>query len=419
MGAEKTMKENLYWLWLSMVFGDSTHKVWELMGLYESAEEACAEIISGSNRIRLSEREKNNVKAYSFGDAEKHFENCASRGIGIAAYSDIDYPNQLRFIADPPTVLYYKGNIGCVSGSRTVVSVGTRKASEKSIETCRKICTSLADNGYIIVSGFAAGIDIASHVAAAESGMPTACVLGCGVNYNYPKENFKYRDMILSSGGVFISEYPPETSPFKGNFPKRNRIMTGIGRAVMVFEAPESSGSMITARLSAEHGRELFVLPPADIFSGSFGGNIKLLRDGAIPLMNVSDIYEYFRTGSEIDTAVKTDAFEYVNMVRNRVTSVSPLPKRTVPPKISTKSEKTKKPVHNVTKEKIKGPNELLPVNDVQKKALELLKAHGKMHADAIGEKLGADPFEIVSELTELELMGFIKSHIGGVYEYI
>lgn len=399
-----------------MVFRDSARKLWELMGLYESAEEACSEIISGSHRIKLSEKEKNNVKAYSFGAAEKHFEDCTSKGVGIAAYSDIDYPNQLRFIADPPAVLYYKGNIGCVSGSRTVVSVGTRTASEHSIETCRRVCTSLADSGYVIVSGFALGIDIASHRAAAECGMPTACVLGCGVDINYPKENFKYRDMILSSGGVFISEYPPGTSAFKGNFPKRNRIMTGIGRAVMVFEAPESSGSMITARLAAEHGRELFVLPPADIFSGSFGGNIKLLREGAIPLMSVSDIYEYFKAGGEIDNAVMSDAFDYVKLAKTGAASVSPLPKR---PAVRKNSKNTEIFAPVVTEEKHERPNEDLILNEIQKQALELLKKHGKMHADAIGAKLKADPVSIVSELTELEIMGFIKSHIGGIYEFV
>lgn len=399
-----------------MIFGDSSRKLRELMGLFESAEEACSEIISGSSRVRLSEREQSNVKAYSFGDAERHFEDCASKGIGIAAYSDIDYPNQLRFIADPPSVLYYKGNIGCISGSRTVVSVGTRKASEHSIETCRRICTSLADNGYVIVSGFAVGIDIASHRAAAECGMPTACVLGCGVDTNYPKENFKYRDMILSAGGVFISEYPPGTSAFKGNFPKRNRIMTGIGRAVMVFEAPEGSGSMITARLAAEQGREIFVLPPADIFSGAFGGNIRLLRDGAIPLMNVSDIYEYFKAGGEIDNAVKADAFDYVKLAKTGAASVSQLPKRSAVQKIFKHYEK---PESTAAAEQKNGPNENSIQNEIQKKALELLKENGKMHADAIAAKIGTDPIEIVSELTELELTGFIRSHIGGIYEYV
>lgn len=399
-----------------MVFGDSVRRLWELMGLYESAEEACAEIISGNNRIKLSDKEKNNAQAYSFGDAEKHFEDCASKNIGIVAYSDIDYPNQLRYIADPPPVLYYKGNIGCISGSRTIVSVGTRKASQHSIETCRKICMSLADKGYVIVSGFAVGIDIASHMAAADCGMPTACVLGCGVDVNYPKDNFKYRDKILSAGGVFISEYPPGTTAFKGNFPKRNRIMTGIGRAAMVFEATEASGSLITARLAAEQGRELFVIPPADIFSGAFGGNIKLLREGAIPLMSVSDILEYFKTGGEIDNAVKADAFGYLNNAKNRASSVSLLSKRNVVqnnPKQSEISEPTE------TEEKIDRPDEALIQNDIQRQALELLKKYGKMHADAIGAKLGTDPVEIVSELTELEIMGFIKSHIGGIYEYI
>lgn len=420
------MNDKKYWVWLSMIFGGGCHRLWQIMNICETAEEACCEMLSDSRILDLTDRERKNINSYSLNDAVKLIEECVRMGIGIAAYSEKEYPNQLRYISDPPPILFYKGDIGCVSGTKTITSVGTRHAGDYSISVCRKVCSELARKGFIIVSGFAVGIDITSHMAAAELGCPTACVLGCGVDVDYPKENFQFRDTILAAGGVFISEYPPGTRPYRGSFPKRNRILSAIGRAAMVFEAAEKSGSIITAKLAAEQGRELFVLPPADIFSSSFGGNIRLLRDGAFPIMSVEDIIDFFKPGSPVDAYIKADAFACIIDKKS-------IQKKTAP-KVSCVQELIRQ--SNVILTENKDAHEPPKKLSAKKKADDkisfdsipeglardisiLLRNEGRLHADVICNKLGIDAARLMIELTELEMIGAVRACPGRLYEFV
>lgn len=415
------MKDMKYWLWLSMVFGGGTHRLWQLMNIFETAEEVCCELLSENNFLNLTEKELTNIKAYTLKNAEELIAECLKKGIGIIGYSDKEYPNQLRYIADPPPVLFYKGNIGCLTGTKTITAVGTRKAGSYSISACSRICSELAEKGFVIVSGFAVGIDITSHLAAADINMPTACVLGCGVDVDYPKENFRFRDKIIAAGGVFISEFPPGTRPHPGNFPRRNRILSALGRAAVVFEAAEKSGSLITANLAAEQGRELFVLPPADIFSGAFSGNIKLLREGAVPIMSVDDIADFFKPGSSADAVIKSDAFAYVidpklTVSRNvpKISGISELIEQG-----KTFDTEKKKPAQ----EKNSEPPAERSFDDIpeglQRDIAVLLHKNGRLHADVICTTLGIDSAELMIELTELEIIGAVKSCPGRIYELI
>lgn len=431
------MNDKKYWVWLNMVFTNRIHRLWQLFNIFETAEELCYELMSKATNLSLTEIDMKNIRAYSLKNAESLISECAKKGIGITAYSEPEYPNQLRFISDPPPVLFYKGNIGCLSGTKTITSVGKRSASEYSIFACKRICSGLAREGFVIVSGFAVGIDITSHMAAASQGYPTACILGCGIDIDYPKENFKYRDPIIDSGGVFISEYPPGTRANRGSFPRRNRILSALGRAVIVFEGAADSGSLITANLAAEQGRDVFVLPPADIFSSNFSGNIRLLREGAIPLMSVEDITDFFKPGSNADNYIKSDAFAYIINNSSQLQRESAKPSHIIElierkdiTNISSLDDEEDEIIaaadSGITAdapEAAKKSQTTFDLSEVteglQRDIMALLLEEGKLHADVISTKLEADQTDILNELTELEMLGYVKQFPGRSFEII
>lgn len=404
------MNDTKYWVWLSMVFGNEVKRLWNLMSYYENAGEAYHEFSSGYGSSRLTKKEKERARAYSLNGAEQIVDICRKKGIGIVRYDSEDYPEQLKYISDPPLILYYKGDIRCLAGARTVTSVGTRRAGDYSIYAARRICSELAMDGIVIVSGFAVGIDIASHLAAADAGRPTACVLGCGIDVDYPRDNIGFRDKILAAGGVFLSEYPPGTSPARGNFPRRNRILSALSSATMVFEASARSGSLITVRFALEQGKEVFVLPPANIFSSAYSGNADLLRDGAVPLLSSEDVMDFFRMESS-SAGLWLDAFDAAENDRDFRRGSAVLydmydeydhdePEEAEEPEPDNEPE--------------------LSLSDIpeglQRDIIKLLADEGTLHADAIAAKLGIDSAELMTELTELEIMGAAESLPGRMY---
>ncbi len=420
------MNQAKYWVWLSMIFGAGNRRIWEAMMPFTRPESAYEELCSGSLDDRLSERELQNISATGIGTAENFITFCADKGIKVVTYSDDEYPPQLRNILNPPAVLYYKGNISCLAGARAVTSVGTRRASRYSIEAAQKICGKLASDGIVIASGFAIGIDIASHLAAADTGRPTAVVLGCGVDVDYPRDNIVYREKILGSGGVFISEYPPGTPPHSQNFPKRNRVLAALGRAAIVFEASSKSGSLITATLAADEGREVFCLPPADIFDSRFSGNISLLRDGARMLLSADDVMECFRLTSADEWDLYTDMPQTVShfgvsgltAVRKRKNEGKDGalrdPKQRKRGDLSPVADKIDRKKENTEDKKSKEIN-LEDFNEIQRKILEII-GDGETHADIIMQKAGIDSTELLLEMTELEISGAVVSLPGKMY---
>lgn len=435
------MEDTVYWVWLNMIFGVGSRRIWQLMNLYESAHEAYNGLITDELGLNLSDKESRNIRSVSLSEAEEHITGCAEKGISIAGYSDSDYPARLRHIKNPPAVLYYKGNIGCLNGTRTVTAVGTRNASEYGIAAAHRICRELAVNNVVIVSGFALGTDITAHMAAADEGRPTACVLGCGVDVDYPKGNLGYRERILSSGGVFISEFPPGTRAFAPNFPKRNRILAALGYVTVVFEASMKSGSLITAGLAAEHGRDVFVLPPADIFSSSFSGNSQLLREGAGLLLDYRCVMDCFRIGGVLDSEIRSEETPRLSTFGEKPIKTVTLPpaekalKDAENPKISRVSRVSRTDAgttdNNYEKKRAAAENERAShedtaaaqaeteeLTDIEKLICGLL-AEGSMHADTIAQKLDIDASELMVELTELELFGVIRSLPGKLFELV
>lgn len=207
----------------------------------------------------------------------------------ISVY-DEDYPESLKYIKDPPKVLYIKGRPLDLSGPKIAI-VGARKSTAYGQWAAEKFAKELARSGATIISGMAQGIDGRSHKAALSESAYTIGVLGCGVDIKFPKNHSRLFDQMYEQGTI-ISEYLPGIAPKPYFFPARNRIISGLSDAVVVIEAKDRSGSLITARLGAEQGKDVYALP-GNIDSLYSVGTNKLIRDGAIPLIEVEDIIDF------------------------------------------------------------------------------------------------------------------------------
>lgn len=218
---------------------------------------------------------------------------CVDLGIHICTFNDGAYPARLKNIADPPMVLYYVGHLPDLDGTPVIAAVGTRDATPYGLNVARRIGGQLARCGAIVVSGMAAGIDGAAASGALSAGGTVVGVLGCGVDIVYPACN---RGLFadVERHGCLMSEFPPGTEPFKWNFPRRNRILSGLSNGVLVVEAPQKSGALITARQAADQGRDVFVVP-GNVDVPTCAGSNALMREGAIPVRNGWDVVSEYR----------------------------------------------------------------------------------------------------------------------------
>jgi DNA processing protein len=212
-----------------------------------------------------------------------------TRGIDVVAWSDAAYPIALSTIADAPAVLWTRGRLASLNG-HAVAIVGSRAASEYALMVAEQLAHDLAARGLTIVSGLARGVDSAAHRGALAAGGVTIGVLGCGVDVIYPREHSSLAAQIGASGAV-ISELVPGTPPAPFFFPLRNRIISGLSRAVVVVEANEKSGSLITARCALEQGRDVLAVP-GNVLTGRNRGAHALLRDGARIVESADDVLE-------------------------------------------------------------------------------------------------------------------------------
>lgn len=218
--------------------------------------------------------------------AQRELETLARRGIALVVPDDPAYPPLLREIADPPAALFVQGSLA--PPGPMVALVGTRGATAYGLRTARRLGSELAERGVSVVSGLAIGIDAAAHAGALQTGH-TAAVLGAGLDHVGPATNRRLADQIVAAGGALISEYRPATPPAAGQFPARNRIVSGMCHATVVIEAPLRSGALITADLALEQGRDVMAVPGA-IDQVQSAGTLALLSQGAKLVASVSDI---------------------------------------------------------------------------------------------------------------------------------
>lgn len=225
----------------------------------------------------------------SWGWVDKELRLIGDKGAEVITFCDPRYPPLLKRIYDPPCLLYVKGRP--YDGSLPAVAiVGTRRPSHYGLKMAETIGRDLASCGVTVVSGMARGCDAAAHRGALSAGGFTVAVLGTGIDLAYPKENAGLYDRIAAEG-LLISEYPISTPPVPRNFPRRNRIISGLSHGVLVVEAPLRSGSLMTARLALDYNREVFAVPGQAMSPKSAGGN-SLIKDGAALIENAADVME-------------------------------------------------------------------------------------------------------------------------------
>jgi len=230
--------------------------------------------------------------------AERDAHTANLRGINWVSWLSPEYPPLLREIYDPPSVLFFRGRLP--DSERPLVAiVGTRKPSPMATAQAFDISRSLGRGGVSAVSGLALGIDAMAHRGNVEGGVPTFAVLGSGVDEVYPASNRALARRVLETGGALISEYPPGTGPRRWNFPARNRIISGLCRGVLIVEAPEKSGALITARFALDQNRELWVASTGAKDDATFDrkGTQRLAEEGAEIVYSATDILEMWNMG--------------------------------------------------------------------------------------------------------------------------
>jgi DNA processing protein len=288
-------------------------------------------------------------------------------GVEIVEFTAPEYPARLRLIADPPPLLYVKGALR-PEDERAVAIVGSRSASDYGRRVARDLARGLAALGFTVVSGMARGIDGAAHERALQAGGRTIAVLGSGAERPYPAEHEGLYRRISENGAV-VSELPVGTKPMAFNFPARNRLISGLSLGVVVVEATEKSGSLITAALALEQGREVFAVPGEAGASRSRGAH-RLIREGAKLVETVDDIIE-----------------EIAPQLARRVDASTAVTERVLPPNAGEHARK-----------------------------IFVLLQDNPLHVDQVIERSGLPAAQVLEVLLDLELQGFVRQSPGKLY---
>jgi DNA processing protein len=228
------------------------------------------------------------------------------QGQHLLMWDQPDYPALLAQISDAPPLLFVAGDPQILEKPQLAM-VGSRRASRPGMDTATAFSRNLAGAGFVITSGLALGIDAAAHQAALDVGGRTVGVLGTGLENFYPQRNRRLADAMIASGSAVLSEFPLDTAPSAGNFPRRNRIISGLSLGVLVVEASVASGSLITARLAAEQGREVYAIPGSIHHPGARGCH-QLIRDGAVLVETIEHILEGLRGWQQLPFSTQTPA---------------------------------------------------------------------------------------------------------------
>lgn len=401
------MEEVVYWLWLSRLFSygsDKPHALLKLFGSPEQVFHADGQALFETGF--LSRDEVAAVKTTSLDRASLILEDCTKENIQIVPFNHPDYPERLKNIYGAPVVLYVKGDISGIDDQVAVTVVGTRNASDYGRMVTGNLSYQLARAGAVIISGCAVGIDAYAHMGALKAGGRTIAVLGCGLDVNYPAQNAVLKQNILKKGAL-ISELPPKTQPTPKIFPVRNRLMAALGLGVLVTEAPVKSGSLITADFAMEQGKDLFCVPPHNIFDEKYSGVAKYIRDGAISVFSAQDIlFEYFN-----DYAHKLDADKVLGGFLHSKD------KKLVPKKASAKELPVTKvsPAMQEVEEIKTRPAWDESLSSYDKRVYDLMSTVPK-GVDAISVEAELPIPQVLAILTQLELLGYIASFSGRRY---
>ena len=410
----------VHWIWLSTRRGISDRVKVALVRRFEDPEAIFfADTAAFSHVEGLTDEGKAALADKDLKTAEKILRDCQRENLSILTYQDAAYPARLKNISDPPLVFYYKGRLPDFDGSPLIGVVGTRRASAYGMNAAKKLGYQIARCGGIVVSGMACGIDGMATRGALTAGTPAVGILGCGADIVYPPSNRGlFADM--EQHGCLLSEFAPGTPPMAQNFPKRNRIISGLSCGVLVVEAPEKSGALITAQLALDQGRDVFVVP-GNIDVETFVGSNRLLRDGALAISSGWDILSEYQEQFP-DQVRKFDA-PLRQRAEGEETEIPRMPEKTEP-KVAQKPRDFGK--NKVSKQKSNkkvidngGPS---PYSDVEDKLPPLLPDEQKIVScltkeprpvDDVIAETGLPTARMLATLTLLQVKGVVKQYPG------
>jgi DNA processing protein len=356
-----------------------------------------------------------------FAPLEKELCELPRLGARLVRWTDADYPPNLRQIADPPPFLIARGLLEPVD-TACVAVVGARAASEAGLRMAERLGFELAAHGFVVVSGLARGIDGAAHRGALEAGGRTVAVLGCGIDVTYPPEHRGLADTIIERRGAVLSELPLGTAPLPENFPSRNRILSGLSLGVVVVEAAEKSGSLITARMALEQNRQVFAVPGSPL-SGKTRGSNRLLREGAVLVDCVEDVIEDLapqmagkdRTAADL-AALPISRTDIVAAQVATTTAEAKVLATTEhsPPRASGGLYRDSR--SHVIKLKNSSVHIVEEVTKQAEAILHCLNDAQRLHVDAVIETCQLPPQTVLNLLLELELRGLVVQHPGKLF---
>lgn len=372
----------IYWIWLATRQGMTAWEKQVVLAYFGNPEDCYfAKEAAYKNIEDLSKTAVEALCDKDIHEAETILADCAKKKIHILTWQDTRYPVALKNISDPPMILYYKGALPDFNDQPFIGVVGTRKASAYGLKLAETVAKQITQCGGIVVSGMAEGIDAMATRGALSQGKPVVGVLGCGVDVVYPRCN---RELFgkMERSGCLISEYPPETKPNKWNFPRRNRIISGLSCGVLVVEAPKKSGALITARQALDQGRDVFVTP-GNVGIASCEGSNSLLRDGATMVTSGWDILS-----------------EYVHRYPDKIRE--------------TANTNDKKSIDKAASQPYIDQDNNAAVENSPEEAILACLDGGEQIIDAIIEKTGLTSGAVLAALTLLEVTGEIVTRPGG-----
>lgn len=362
-----------YWLALSLVKGLGYRHLLRLVEAFGSPKAAWEAPPSLLDEIEASATLKDGLlSARRKLDLDQEMARVQAAQAYLLTFDDPQYPTNLKTIDAPPPVLYVRGELRS-EDELAITVVGTRSASSYGREATFRLARELAIHGVTVVSGLAYGVDSAAHHGALAGSGRTIAVFGCGIDRVYPTGNAALAEEILDKrAGAWITEFPIGTPPSGSNFPRRNRTMAGLARAVLVTEAPEGSGALLTADAALEQGRDVFALP-SNILNRSGAGTNHLIQDGARLITSVEDILD------ELQIKLRP---------RSRKPAAAVQPTAAEPPQSQP-------------------PAEVPPLNTVEKRLMELLTSQ-PCHIDDLIRRSHLRADEVISAMTLLELKGLL-----------
>ena len=402
----------IHWIWLAHRPGVSDRMKVRLLQHFREPEDIYFADGEAYRHVEgMTAEAAEGLKDKDLSAAEAALESCHREGLHILTFQDAAYPSKLKNIPDPPILLYYKGQLPDLDALPVIGVVGTRKASAYGMQTAKRLGYQIGKCGGIVVSGMAYGIDGMAMSGALTAGEVTVGVLGCGADLVYPLSNRGlFRD--VEAYGCILSEFAPGTQPAKWTFPKRNRIISGLSNGVLVVEAPEGSGALITANHALEQGRDVFVVP-GNIDQPGFVGSHRLLRDGATLVSSGWDILSEY-VSLYPDQIRRDDAPSRQTVYPEELAAEKPLPKVAQKPELPGKLKPLKKilekkSIDNQPSDAYSDVNTVLPKLSEQEQQIVDALASGERLVDDVIAETGLTTGKILALLTMLELKGIVK----------